>query len=134
MKALRFLHSFLVWSLGAAWSVWWMSAAMAVALFSSRASLAMARVFWSRPVLWASGARMQVDPLPDVDWGKPHIFAMNHQSTLDIPVAFAVLPANLRFVGKHSLRYVPFVGWYMWMTGMIFVDRKSSTRAVASLR
>ena len=28
-----------------------------------------------------------------MDWSKPHIFLMNHQSALDIPVAFAVLPA-----------------------------------------
>ena len=33
---------------------------------------------------------------------------MNHQSSLDIVVAFMVLPVNLRFVAKHVLKYIPF--------------------------
>lgn len=134
MKALRVAHSVFVWLWGAVWSAFWISAALVVAHFSSEAALAMARLFWSRPIFWMAGARLQVDPLPDVDWKRPHIYAMNHQSTFDIPAAFTVLPANLRFVAKHSLLYVPFIGWYMWITGMIFVDRSSRTRAVASLR
>src|SRR4051812_14927995 len=133
MKALRILHSAFVWLFGAAWCVFWISAAMVVAIFNSEAALAMARLFWARPLFWMAGARLLVDPLPDVDWKRPHIYAMNHQSTVDIPAAFAALPANLRFVAKHSLRHVPFVGWYMRMTGMVFVDRSNRARAVASL-
>jgi 1-acyl-sn-glycerol-3-phosphate acyltransferase len=134
MKALRILHSAVVWLWGAAWCVFWIAAAMVVAIFSPETALAMARWVWSRPIFWIAGARLQVDPLPDVDWKRPHIYAMNHQSTFDIPAAFAVLPANLRFVAKHSLLYVPFLGWYMWITGMIFVNRSSRSRAVASLQ
>ena len=37
-------------------------------------------------------------------------------------------------MAKHSLAYVPFVGWYMWLTRMIFVDRSNRKRAVSSLR
>jgi 1-acyl-sn-glycerol-3-phosphate acyltransferase len=134
MKALRVLHSAAVWLWAMAWCVVWITLAMVVAIFSSEGALAMARWFWSRPIFWVAGARLQVDPLPDVDWKRPHIYAMNHQSAFDVPAAFAALPANLRFVAKHSLLYVPFLGWYMWITGMIFVNRSSRSRAVASLR
>lgn len=134
MKLLRVLHSLFVWVWGAAWCAICISLAVVVAGFSSEAALAMARLFWARPILWAGAIRLQLEPLPEVDWKKPHIFAVNHQSTLDIPVAFAALPANLRFVAKHSLLYVPFIGWYMWATGMIPVNRSDRTRAVASLR
>ena len=58
---------------------------------------------------------------------------MNHQSSLDIVVAFMVLPVNLRFVAKHVLKYVPFLGWYMWATGMIFVHRGRRGAAMGSL-
>jgi 1-acyl-sn-glycerol-3-phosphate acyltransferase len=68
-----------------------------------------------------------------LDWSKPHIFVMNHQSMLDIACAFTALPTNLRFVAKSSLKYVPFLGWYMWMTQMIFVDRSNKKRAFKSL-
>jgi 1-acyl-sn-glycerol-3-phosphate acyltransferase len=134
MKVLRFLHSAFVWLSAALWSALWISAAMVVSVFSSETALAMARLIWSRPIFWVAGTRLQLDPLPDVDWKRPYLFAMNHQSTLDIPVAFAVLPTNIRFVAKHSLQYVPFLGWYMKRTGMIFVDRSNRTRAVESLR
>ena len=76
---------------------------------------------------------MQVDPLPVHDWERPAIYVMNHQSSLDIPAAFAVLPVDLRFIAKHTLRKVPFLGWYMAWTGMVFVDRSNSTQAVATL-
>ena len=40
---------------------------------------------------------------------------------------------NIRFVAKHALQYVPFLGWYMWLTGMIFVNRSDRAQAVKSL-
>lgn len=134
MKLLRAVHTVVLWLWAFAWCVFWISAAMVVALVSSAGALAMARLFFSKPIFWVGGCRLQVEPLPDIDWSKPHIYAMNHQSNLDIPAAFAAVPTNLRFVVKHSLAYVPFIGWYAWITGMIFVNRSNRAAAVASLR
>jgi 1-acyl-sn-glycerol-3-phosphate acyltransferase len=134
MRLLRILHSVALWMWLAVWCVAWITLATMVAVVSSETALAMARWFWARPILFLAGARLQVDPLPDVDWDRPHVYVMNHQSNLDIPVAFAVLPANLRFVAKHSLAYVPFLGWYMAITGMIFVNRGDGRKAVSSMR
>jgi 1-acyl-sn-glycerol-3-phosphate acyltransferase len=118
-----------------AWSAFWISMALVVLVVTMNPSapLAMARKFWGPGLRWGALADLQVDPLPDVDWSKPHIFVMNHQSMFDIPAAFIAIPANIRFVAKHVLKYVPFLGWYMWATGMIFVDRSNRARAVASL-
>jgi 1-acyl-sn-glycerol-3-phosphate acyltransferase len=118
------------------WSVFWITLAFVCAVLSWNGDvpLAMARRFWAPGLLWISGARVELEPLPPLDWRQPFIFVMNHQSMLDIPLAFAGLPANLRFVAKHVLRYVPFLGGYMWMTGMVFVDRSNRSQAVASLR
>ncbi|NMO15863.1 1-acyl-sn-glycerol-3-phosphate acyltransferase [Pyxidicoccus fallax] len=118
-----------------AWGVLWISLAGVMMLLTRNGDVAlmMARRFWA-PLHWRiTGSRMTVEPLPDIDWGQPHVFLMNHQSALDIPCAFAALPVNLRFVAKHVLRYVPFLGQYMAMTGMIFVNRSRHTEAVQSM-
>jgi 1-acyl-sn-glycerol-3-phosphate acyltransferase len=134
MKAIRVLHSAFVWLWAALWTVAWVILAMVVSVFSSEAALAMGRLFWVRPLFWVMGVRLKREPLPDLDWTRPYLFAMNHQSTLDIPAAVAALPVSIRFVSKQSLSRVPFIGWYMRRTGMIFVDRSNRARAVESLR
>ncbi len=118
------------------WSAFCITCAFVAGLvtFRRQLPLAMARWLWAPPLISATGSRLVVEKLPDVDWSKPHIFVMNHQSAIDIPCAFAGLPANLRFVAKHTLKRVPFIGWYMWFTGMIFVNRKDRSQAVQSLR
>jgi 1-acyl-sn-glycerol-3-phosphate acyltransferase len=117
------------------WTAVWISAAFVMTLLTLNRSIAlvMARRIWAPFLIWFSGARFKPDPLPDIDWKSPHIFVMNHQSMIDIPCAFAALPANIRFVAKDQLKYIPFLGWYIWMTGMVFVDRSKRSKAVASL-
>lgn len=118
------------------WSVVWITVAALVALvtLNRSAPLAMARRIWAPALIWVTGARYRVEPLPAaLDLSQPHVFVMNHQSMLDIACAFATIPVNLRFVAKDVLKFIPFVGWYMWMTGMIFVDRSRGARALRSL-
>ena len=118
----------------AVWSVVWISLALLVALvtWNRSAPLVMARRCWAPALIRATGARYQVDAMPPIDFSVPHIFVMNHQSMLDIACAFASIPVNLRFVAKNVLKFVPFLGWFMWLTGMIFVDRSRGTQAVRS--
>jgi 1-acyl-sn-glycerol-3-phosphate acyltransferase len=118
------------------WSVFWITAAIVGTLVTldRNVALVMARRFWGPGLIWISGGRFELAPLPKVDWSRPHIFVMNHQSMIDIPLAFTAIPVNIRFVAKHVLKYVPFLGWYMWMTGMVFVNRSNRAQAVGSLR
>ncbi|WP_224365880.1 lysophospholipid acyltransferase family protein [Hyalangium versicolor] len=120
----------------AAWGAFWITLAGVMMLVTLNGSvpLMMARRFWA-PMHWRiNGSRMFVEPLPDLDWSKPYIFLMNHQSAMDIPCAFAALPVNIRFIAKHVLKHVPFLGWYMAMTGMIFVNRSNHREALQSLK
>lgn len=120
----------------AVWTASWISfsALCALLTFNRSLPLVMARRCWA-PMIWKiTGSRLKVEPLPPVDWSQPHILAMNHQSMMDIPCAFASLPVNIRFVAKEALKWVPFLGAYMWMTGMIFIDRSNRRKAVMSLR
>jgi 1-acyl-sn-glycerol-3-phosphate acyltransferase len=88
---------------------------------------------WSPVLLWAGGARLHVEGMANVDLSKPAVYVSNHQSTIDIPILFFTLRENLRFVAKHTLRYVPVLGWYMSLSRFVFIDRSNRTRAIASL-
>ena len=118
----------------ALWSVFWITLSMVVMVLTLRRDmpLVMARRIWAPGMLRIAGARLVVEG-SRVDWSRPHIFVMNHQSALDIPSAFVALRANLRFIAKKELAWVPFLGWYMLATGMIFVDRGKRATAMASL-
>jgi 1-acyl-sn-glycerol-3-phosphate acyltransferase len=135
MKLLHPIINVLQFLFLAVWGAFWITLAglLMVLTLNGNVPLMMARRFWA-PMHWRiAGSRMIVEPLPDIDWNRPYIFLMNHQSALDIPCAFAALPVNIRFIAKHVLKYVPFLGWYMAMTGMIFINRSNHREAVKSL-
>lgn len=117
------------------WSIFWIPAALILGALRRDSSLPLrfAREHWAPGMLRLSGADLLVEGSPGAVADRPAIYVMNHQSSLDIPAAFAVLPVDLRFIAKHTLRKVPFLGWYMSWTGMVFVDRSNSTQAVNSL-
>jgi 1-acyl-sn-glycerol-3-phosphate acyltransferase len=93
----------------------------------------VARRLWSPLLIWAGGAKVQVTGQENVDPKRPTIYVSNHQSTLDIPVHFVTVPVDFRYVAKHQLGYVPFVGWYLALAGHIFVNRSNRTKAISSL-
>ncbi|MEL6547937.1 MAG: lysophospholipid acyltransferase family protein, partial [Myxococcota bacterium] len=93
-----------------------------------------ARTIWSPILTFIGGIDLQVEHESHIEWDKPHIYVMNHQSAADIPVSFIAIPVNLRFIAKAILRYVPWLGTYMLMTGMIFVDRGNRRKAMSSMQ
>lgn len=118
------------------WSMFWMSAAVVarVVTGNSETSLRWARTKWSAGLFWACGVRTHVDGLENVDFAKPHVFVVNHQSMIDIPAMQYTLPVNIHFIAKKELLSVPFLGWYMKAAGMIPVDRKNGPEAVETLK
>lgn len=109
-----------------AWTVLCISAALVVLAVtrSRRVPLAMARRLWAPGVLAAPPVRLVISGRERVDWTRPHVFAANHTSLVDIPVLFAALPVPIAFILKKELRRMPFVGWYAAAMGMVFVDRR----------
>lgn len=78
---------------------------------------------WARLILKTTGVRVTVRGLDAVTLPQSCVFASNHQSIYDIPVAFASLPAQVRIVAKASLGRIPFLGWHLQRTGHLLVDR-----------
>ena len=128
--------SFLRYVLMAIWSILCISSSMIVLLFTFNRAIPvkMARILWAPGALKLAGVKnITITGAENIDTSKTYVVIANHQSYLDIPLLFKTIPINLYFVAKKQLKSVPFLGWYMMATGMIFVDRKNRDKAVASL-
>lgn len=55
---------------------------------------------------------------------EPTIVIANHQSFLDLPL-FYMLPWTMKWVAKKSLFKIPILGWIIYMTGQIAIERYS---------
>jgi 1-acyl-sn-glycerol-3-phosphate acyltransferase len=102
--------------------------------FNQKVPVMMARTMWAPGILWFCGVRLVVSGLGHIKSDEAYVFVSNHLSYLDIPLLFKAIPVNLHFVAKKEIKRMPFVGWYMWATGMIFIDRQNREKAVQSLR
>ncbi len=104
-----------------------------IVTFNPSSSMYVVQRIWSPVLLWAGGATLKVEGLENVPPGQPHIYVSNHQSTIDIPTLFMALGVDFRFAAKKSLKYVPAIGWYLWLAKFPFIDRSNHRDAVASL-
>lgn len=91
--------------------------------------------FWSRMILKTIGVRVHVIGMDKdkVDPAKPHIYAVNHLSALDVPVLYTHLPTQFRILAKKELFRYPFLGWHLRRSGQIAVDQQNSRSAIRSM-
>lgn len=76
---------------------------------------------------------MHLTGAENIPKGQPVIFAANHQSTLDIPAMFGCLPVQFRIMAKQVLFLIPFLGWHLYLSGNIPIDRKDARKAFGSV-
>lgn len=62
----------------------------------------------------------------------PAVFASKHQSAWETLV-FHHLLDDPAFILKRSLLALPFIGFYLWKSGQIAIDRKGGAKALAAL-
>lgn len=98
-----------------------------------RVPLRWARQWWAPALLTGAGARLEVVGADRVDWSRPCILVANHQSIIDICALFRAVPVPLRFVLKHEMLKVPFVGRYARAMGMVFIERGARRSVARSL-
>src|SRR5215475_526412 len=88
--------------------------------------------FWARVFLRACGIEVRVSGLENLP-ASPAVYAANHTSAFDIPILFGYLPRSFRVLHKRSLYVLPIVGWYLFLTGHIAIDRANPFKARRSL-
>lgn len=89
--------------------------------------------FWAWTILKICMVRVEVEGAGNLERGRTYIVASNHQSLFDTPIVFAYLPISFRILYKKSLNRIPFLGWHIFMSGHIGVERENPTKARESL-
>ena len=74
------------------------------------------------------------DPKDVLGSTRPAVFIGNHQTELDVLMLGAMFPKYCSVTAKSSLKKVPFLGWFMSLSGSIFIDRKNSKDAREAMR
>ena len=90
--------------------------------------------FWSLLIMKIICSPTTVTGLDKIDTSKPHVYAVNHASALDIPVLYVHLPFQFRIAFKKELLSYPIVGWHLRRSGQICVDQQNPAASIGSIR
>ncbi|KAJ3394279.1 1-acylglycerol-3-phosphate O-acyltransferase [Entophlyctis sp. JEL0112] len=74
-----------------------------------------------------------VGDLRSFDQRRPAVFVCNHQSEMDFVAMANVFPKDTVILAKESIKYIPFMGWYMWLAGNVFINRENNKSAVDTM-
>ena len=112
------------------------------ALYGVAASIALRLVGRHRSSQWATGRAfkwsmrvtcgLRFNILAGAEHleGRPVVLVGNHQTALDVLMLGTVFPRHCSVTAKTSLRHAPFLGWFMALSGTVFIDRGNRQSAV----
>jgi len=89
---------------------------------------------WSWLIMKTILSPVKVTGLDKIDTSKPHVYAVNHASAMDIPVLYVYLPFQFRIVFKKELLSYPIVGWQLKRSGQVCIDQQKPTNSIAAIR
>ncbi|KAJ3063965.1 1-acylglycerol-3-phosphate O-acyltransferase [Podochytrium sp. JEL0797] len=72
-------------------------------------------------VSWFLPIRVEVEG--HFDERRPCVFICNHQSELDFTAMANAFPSKAVILAKESIKYIPFMGWYMVIARNVFINR-----------
>jgi len=109
--------------------------ALVVSLFGDKERILhnFARV-WSQLIMKTILSPVTVTGLDKIDTSKPHVYAVNHASALDIPMLYVHLPFQFRIVFKSELLSYPVIGWHLQRSGQVCINQQHPTRSVGNIR
>jgi len=90
-------------------------------------------IIWGRSCLRLAGLKLTVTGAENIPPTGPAIYVSNHQSNFDIPIFYAGLPIQFRWLAKQELFKVPLFGTAMKYCGYIPIDRSNRRKAMESL-
>jgi 1-acyl-sn-glycerol-3-phosphate acyltransferase len=89
---------------------------------------------WSWLIMKTISSPVKVIGLDKIDVSKPHVYAVNHASALDIPVLYTYLPFQFRIAFKKELLSYPVVGWQLKRSGQVCIDQQNPSHSISSIR
>jgi 1-acyl-sn-glycerol-3-phosphate acyltransferase len=89
---------------------------------------------WSWLIMETIFSPVKVTGLERIDTSKPHVYASNHASALDIPVLYVNLPFRFRIAFKKELLSYPVIGWQLKRSGQVCIDQQNPSHSISSIR
>jgi len=89
---------------------------------------------WSWLIVKTLFSPVKVTGFEKIDTSKPHVYAVNHASALDIPLLYVYLPFHFKIAFKKELLAYPVVGWHLKQSGQICIDQQNPSRSISSIR
>jgi lysophosphatidate acyltransferase len=81
---------------------------------------------------YATGVTFSISPADRqlLDSKRPVVIIGNHQTELDVLLLGHMFPKYTSVTAKKSLRNVPILGWFMSLSGTVFIDRVDRSQAM----
>lgn len=78
------------------------------------------------------GVQFEIEPGGQeiLDNTRPAVIVGNHQTELDILMLGSLFPQSCSVTSKKSIARIPFLGWFMLLSGTVFIDRADRTQAL----
>lgn len=84
--------------------------------------------WWARIILRTLLLPVHVEGREHLEAGQSYIFVSNHQGAFDIFLIYGYLNRNFKWMMKHQLRQIPFVGFACERSHQIFVDKRGPSK------
>ena len=84
--------------------------------------------WWSKVMTRIFLLSVTVEGRENLEKGHSYVFVANHQGMFDIFLIYGYLNRNFKWMMKHQLRKMPFVGYACAKSHQIFVDRRSPSK------
>ena len=88
---------------------------------------------WGRMLTRIGGIRLQVEGLEKISPGGTYVFAANHRSFMDIPLALAAIPAQFRFLANDYLFHWPCIGRHLRRAGHFPVAQSDARESLKTM-
>lgn len=93
------------------------------------------RIGWwgARLGLWLAGVRLEVRGRENLPAERPCVYMANHQSNVDPPILFVVLPPRIALIGKQQVFRIPVLGRALHLGDFVPIDRANREAARAAV-
>lgn len=84
--------------------------------------------WWARIILKALLIPVKVEGREHLEQNQSYVFVANHQGAFDIFLIYGYLGRNFKWMMKHQLKKIPFVGFACERSHQIFVDKRGPSK------
>jgi 1-acyl-sn-glycerol-3-phosphate acyltransferase len=88
--------------------------------------------WWARAITRAFLLPVTVEGREHLEANQSYVFVANHQGAFDIFLIYGFLGRNFKWMMKHQLKKIPFVGYACTKSHQIFVDKRGPSKVRAT--